>query len=189
LQVDLAYDTAGQSLMADDRDPMAHWAMGRALWLRGAEDEALTEIGRSVDLSPNFALGHYTMGFVHAQSGDPQLAIGSIAQSRALSPFDPLLFAMLATHALAHARLGNYEEAAAWSLKAAGRPNAHMHVVAIAAHCLALAGRMDEAQACAARIRAQLPNYGIDDFFTAFHFTPDAQQLFRHGARRIGFAS
>ena len=32
-EVDRAFATAGQSLMADDRDPAAHWAMGRALWL------------------------------------------------------------------------------------------------------------------------------------------------------------
>jgi len=30
-QIDRAFETAGQSLMADDRDPAAHWAMGRAL--------------------------------------------------------------------------------------------------------------------------------------------------------------
>ncbi len=34
-EIDRAFDTAGQSLMVDDRDPAAHWAMGRALWLRG----------------------------------------------------------------------------------------------------------------------------------------------------------
>jgi hypothetical protein len=106
-----------------------------------------------------------------------------------LSPFDPLLFAMLATHALAHARLGNYEEAAMWGMKAAGRPNAHMHVVAIAAHCLALAGRVEEARAYTARIRAMSPSYGIDDFFTAFRFEKDAQALFRSAARQIGLGT
>ena len=35
-EVDRAFATAGQSLMVDDRDPAAHWAMGRALWLRGS---------------------------------------------------------------------------------------------------------------------------------------------------------
>ncbi len=34
-ETDLAYEAAGRSLMVDDRDPAAHWAMGRALWLRG----------------------------------------------------------------------------------------------------------------------------------------------------------
>src|SRR5690606_38872814 len=61
-----ALETAGQSLMADDRDPAAHWAMGRALWLHGREDRAVVELTRTIDLSPNFALGHYTLAFVHA---------------------------------------------------------------------------------------------------------------------------
>jgi len=30
-----------------------------------------------VDLSPNFALGHYTLSFVHCQSGNAQIAMGS----------------------------------------------------------------------------------------------------------------
>ncbi len=38
---DLAFEAAGQSLMVDDRDPAAHWAMGRALWLRGHDDLAV----------------------------------------------------------------------------------------------------------------------------------------------------
>ena len=33
-EIDRAFETAGQSLIVDDRDPAAHWAMGRALWLR-----------------------------------------------------------------------------------------------------------------------------------------------------------
>jgi DNA-binding SARP family transcriptional activator len=70
-QIELAFETAGQSLGADDRDPAAHWAMGRALWLRGVHDESVAELQRSIDLSPNFALGHYTLGFVNSQAGDP----------------------------------------------------------------------------------------------------------------------
>ena len=58
-QIDLAFETANQSLGADDRDPAAHWAMGRALWLRGEQQESLAELARSVQLSPNFARGHY----------------------------------------------------------------------------------------------------------------------------------
>jgi len=45
--------------------------------------------------------------------------------------------------ALALVRLGRFDEAADWAAKAAARPNAHVHVLAIGAHCLALAGRVD----------------------------------------------
>ncbi|WP_033838904.1 transcriptional regulator [Mesorhizobium loti] len=184
----LAYESAGHSLLVDDHNPAAHWAMGRALWLRGEQDGSLLELERAVDLSPNFALGHYALSFVHSQSGDPQAAISSSDHSRHLSPFDPLLFGMLGARAMSHVRLGQFDEAADWALKAAARPNAHTIILAIAAHCLALAGRLDEARGFAAAIRKTLPDYRADDFIGTFRFEPDAEALFRQGARRIGLA-
>ncbi|TSE12403.1 tetratricopeptide repeat protein [Mesorhizobium intechi] len=184
----LAYESAGHSLLVDDHNPAAHWAMGRALWLRGEHDGSLAELERAVDLSPNFALGHYALSFVHSQSGDPRAAISSSDHSRHLSPFDPLLFGMLGSRAMSHVRLGQFEEAAEWALKAAARPNAHTIILAIAAHCLALAGRLDEARGFAAAIRRTLPDYRADDFIGTFRFDPDAEALFRQGARRIGLS-
>jgi DNA-binding SARP family transcriptional activator/TolB-like protein len=186
--MNLAMETAGQGLIADDRDPAAHWAMGRALWLRGARDQSLAELRSAVDLSPNFALGHYTLGFVNCQSGDAQAAIESSDHSRRLSPFDPLLFGMLAVRAIALVRLGRYDEAADWAVKAAVRPNAHAHILAIAAHCLALAGRRDEALGFLASIHKTLPSYRIDNFLAAFRLAPDVEAIFREAGRRIGFA-
>lgn len=177
--IERAYAAAGRSLAVDDRDPAAHWSMGRALWLRGQHDGALVELEQAVDLSPNFALGYYTLAFVQSQSGDPQAAIASSDQSRSLSPYDPLLFGMLATRAMALARLGRHDEAADWAVRAASRPNAHAHIQAIAVHCLALAGRHDEAARLAAAIRQARPGYGTDDFLAAFQFAPDAVRLFR----------
>jgi DNA-binding SARP family transcriptional activator/TolB-like protein len=113
-EVDSALKAAGQSLMVDDRDPAAHWAMGRALWLRGSYDQSFRELESSVDLSPNFAQGHYTLAFVHSQIGDPGTAIAASDQSRDLSPFDPMLFGMLGARAMALVRQGNFEEAAFW---------------------------------------------------------------------------
>jgi tetratricopeptide (TPR) repeat protein len=188
-EIDRAYEAAGQSLMVDDRDPAAHWAMGRALWLRGRHDQSVMELERAIDLSPNFALGHYTLAFVHSQSGDPHAAISSSDFSRNLSPFDPLLFGMLGARAMALVRLGRFEEAADWAVKAAARPNAHAHILAIAAFSLALSGALDEARAHAAAIRRTLPQYGVEDFFGAFRFDPNGAALFRKGAKRIGMAN
>lgn len=187
-EAERALQTAGQSLMADDRDPAAHWSMGRALWLLGEHDQAVAELDQAVDLSPNFALGHYTLAFVHAQSGDPASAIASSDQSRHLSPFDPLLFGMLGSRAIALVRLGQFDEAAGWAARAAARPNAHAHILAIAAFTLALAGSLDDARRLATAIRRTVPRYGIADFLAAFRFEPQAEALFREGARRIGMA-
>jgi DNA-binding SARP family transcriptional activator/Flp pilus assembly protein TadD len=185
-EIDRAFDAAGKGLMADDRDPAAHWAMGRAMWLRGTQDQAVQELERAVDLSPNYASAHYTLAFVHAQGGDPKAAISFTDHARLLSPFDPLLFAMLGSRALALARLGEFDQAAEWAIKAAARPNAHQHIMAIASISLGLAGRLEEAGTYTQKIRARVPNYGMADFLAAFRCTPDTAALLAQGARRVG---
>jgi DNA-binding SARP family transcriptional activator len=185
-QVDHALRAAGQGLMIDDRDPAGHLAMGRALWLRGSYDQTLRELETSVDLSPNFAMGHYTLGFVHSQAGDPETAIAATDQSRRLSPYDPLLFGMLGSRAMALIRLGRFDEAAVAGMNAASRPNAHAHIAAIAALALSFAGRLNEARDTLAGIRATLPGYGLSHFLSAMQLGPDDQALFREVGRRIG---
>ncbi|MGK9169030.1 tetratricopeptide repeat protein [Inquilinus limosus] len=185
-EVDRAFEAAGRSLMADDRDPTAHWAMGRALWLRGEHHQAIVELEQAIELSPNFAQGHYTLAFVHSQTGDPGTAIASSERSRRLSPFDPMLFGFLGARAMALVRLGRFDEAAHWGVKAAARPNAHAQILAIAALSLALAGRTDEARGHVTAIRRALPHYRVDDFLTAMQFAPEDQRLFREAAKRIG---
>ena len=184
-EVDRALQAAEQSILVDDRDPAAHWAMGRALWLGGRHGQSIEELEQAIDLSPNFALGHYTLAFVHSQAGDPRAAISSSDHSRHLSPFDPLLFGMLGSRAMALVRLGQFEEAAEWGVKAAARPNAHAHILAIAAFSLALAGRVDEARTYLASIHKSQPHYRVDDFLTAMQFEPGGERLFREGASRL----
>ena len=185
-EIDRAFDAASRGLMVDDRDPAAHWAMGRALWLRGTQDQAVQELERAVDLSPNYASAHYTLAFVHSQAGDPRAAISFTDHARLLSPFDPLLFAFLGARTMALVRLGQYDEAAEWGIKAAARPNAHQHIMAIAAIALGLAGRTEEAAGYTARIRARVPNYKMADFLAAFRCAPEAAAIFSQGAKRVG---
>ena len=68
---------------------------------------------------------------------------------------------------MALVRLGRFEEAAEWAVNAVSRPNAHPHILAIAAFSLALRGSLDEARTYAAALRRALPRYGIADFSTA----------------------
>jgi hypothetical protein len=118
--------------MVDDRDPAAHWAMGRALWLRGDQDQSARAMGL--------------------------------------------------------ARLGQYDEAAEWAIKAAARPNAHQHIMAIAAMILGLAGRIEEANTYKAKIRERVPHYSMADFLAAFRYSPEAAAMFSAGARKIGMS-
>lgn len=101
-------------------------------------------------------------------------------------PLRGLLFGMFGARAMALVRLARFEEAAEWAVKAAARPNAHPHILALAAYSLALAGSLGEARTHAATLRARLPDYGIADFLNAFQFDSPGAALFRKGARRIG---
>lgn len=185
-EAERAFAAAGESLMADDRDPGAHWAMGRALWLRGDSEHALGELGQAIALSPNHALAHYSLAFVQSQSGDAHAAIAAADLSLGLSPFDPLVFAMHGARAMALVRAGQPEAAADWAVRAASRPNAHAHIYAIATFCLALAGRLDEARTHATALRARQADYALADFLRAFRFDADGAALFTAAARRIG---
>ena len=93
---------------------------------------------------------------------------------------------MLGARAMALVRLGRYEEAADWAIKAAARPNAHAQILAIATYCLALAGRSEEAHKYFADVHKTVPHYGVADFLTAMQFSPDDAALFRHAAKRAG---
>jgi hypothetical protein len=106
--------------------------------------------------------------------------------SRHLSPFDPMLFGMLATRAMAVVRLGHFEEAASWAVKAAARPNVFPHIHAIAACCLALAGSLEQARAHVAAVRHASPRYCLADLLTAFPFGGDYQTTIRRGFRLVG---
>jgi TolB-like protein len=185
-QIEQAYAAAANGLLADERDPAVHWAMGRALYLRKRWDECETELMRSVELSPNFALGHYNLSFLRSVVGNPTVAIADADLSRRLSPYDPMLFGMLATRAMSLVRLGKFDEACDWAIKAAARPNAFPHIHAIAACTLALAGDLRQARTYVANARRTSPNYGLSEFLLTFPFEPEGEALFRKGAKLVG---
>ena len=162
--------------------------MGRALWLHNRHDQAVLELGQAVELSPSFALGHYSLAFIHSQAGDAHAAIAASDHSRLLSPYDPLLFGMFGARAMALVRLGRFKEATDYAVKAAALPNAHVHIHGIAAYSLALADALPEARAQVSAIRQVHPGYDIEDFLAAFSFDAKGVALFRQGALQLGVA-
>jgi len=181
----LAFETAGQGLAVDPSDPAAHWAMGRALWLRREHDGAISALDQSVRLSPNYALGHYAIAFVHCQTGDPARAIDAVDTANYLSPLDPMLFAMHGARAFALLRLGKVQEAADFALRGAQQPNAHVHAHAIAALTLATAGRMEQAQAERRRIRTLRTDYNFKQFKEAFQLLDDLESIYQKAAKLV----
>jgi len=184
--IELAYATADKSVTADQRDPSAHWALGRALWLRGNIEGAISGLKHAVSLGPSFAYGHYGLAFAQALTGDPLAGIASADQSERLSPFDPILFGVYSARAIALARLGRYEEAADWASRSASFHNASLQAHAIAGYCLALADRRANARAHLALVHSKHPNFQIDNFLKSMRFSSETQRLFSKGAIGLG---
>jgi DNA-binding SARP family transcriptional activator/TolB-like protein len=184
-EIALAFETAGQGLEADPSDPAAHLAMGRALWLRREHDGAAEALDQSVRLSPNYALAHYSLAFVHCQTGDPARAMDAAEIASQLSPLDPMLFGMHGVRTFAMLRLGKVQEAADFAIRIGQQPNSHVHAHAIAAMTLATAGRLEEAQAERRRISALRPDYNLKHFTDAFHLLDDLQEIYQRAAKLV----
>jgi TolB-like protein len=187
-EADRAFDAAGRSLLADHRDPAAHWAMGRALWLRGEDATSLRELEEAVALSANFASAYYAMGFVQSQTGDAQAAVEATEVTCDLSPFDPMMYAICAARAYALFRLGCYEEAADWALRVGRQPNAHAYARALSVLILAVAGHLEEARCGMRLVHSLRPGLSIDDVLSSFRLLKDQDRAFRSIAKQIGMA-
>ncbi|MEO6593300.1 MAG: hypothetical protein ABIP94_00945 [Planctomycetota bacterium] len=167
-EVELALQSAQQSIDLEPRDAMGHWMLGRARFLAREHDQAIQSVSRSLEFNPNFAQGHYALGFIRVHTGTPTQALPALAAAERLSPYDPLLFAIEGSRAISLAIEGKYDAAAAWAVRATSEPNAHFHMHAVAAACLTLAKRHDEARAYAQRACIAHPGYSIRVFERSF---------------------
>jgi DNA-binding winged helix-turn-helix (wHTH) protein/tetratricopeptide (TPR) repeat protein len=154
----------------DPLDPFVNLTMGRAEWLAGDLEAALPWLDRSIALSPNYAFGIYNSALIGALLGEGENNEIKVAKAIALSPIDPLNYAMLATRALTHSIRGNYPAAAVWADRAVRSPNAHIQIFAIAAFTNELIGNRHKAEKYVSHIRLSNPSYAKSDFLKAFPF-------------------
>ena len=169
-EVERAHELAQQSVSLNPRDPLARWALGRAYLLRGELSDSIAELTTSAALNPSFAVGQYTLGFALMHAGDLTRSIAMADQARRLSPYDPMSFAMIGVRAFSLGMAGEFEQAAKLMAISIRQPNAHYHMVAMAALCDALAGHVEDARRDLRRLLQARPGYGLMDFLRAFPF-------------------
>ncbi|HEY8518468.1 MAG TPA: winged helix-turn-helix domain-containing protein [Gammaproteobacteria bacterium] len=175
---------AEEALMLDPRDPLGHWALGRAYLLSQDLGEAVNELETAVQLNPSSAVGQYSLAYALMQTGDSLRSNEVVDKARRLSPYDAMTFAMYAVRAQNLAVLGQYADAAAFATRAARQPNAHYQVLAIAAYCNMLAENIEAARAFYQRLREVRPTYASADFFRAFRHQPQQNTALIEGAFR-----
>jgi TolB-like protein/DNA-binding SARP family transcriptional activator len=188
-EVQFALASAERSVCLEARDAMGHWSLGRAQFLSCQHDLAISSLDRALQANHNYALGHYAKGFVGSHSGLFDTAIPSLERAERLSPFDPLLFAMKSSRAVSLVAQGDYQQAAAWAVRATLEPNAHFHIHAIAAACLQLAGRHEDAKLALASTLARHPGYSRKIFFRSFpNKNADQERVFSDALLSAGLA-
>ncbi|HEX7081799.1 MAG TPA: winged helix-turn-helix domain-containing protein [Gammaproteobacteria bacterium] len=177
---------AEEALMLDPRDPLGHWALGRAYLLSQDLGEAVDELETAVELNPSSAVGQYSLAFALMQTGDSRRSNEVVDKARRLSPYDMMTFAMYAVRAQNLAVLGRYADAAAFATRAARQPNAHYQVLAIAAYCNMLAENIEAARTFYRELRTVRPAYASADFFRAFRHQPrDNAALIERAFRQL----
>jgi tetratricopeptide (TPR) repeat protein len=136
----------------------------------GQLDTGTGLIERALALDPNLAAAWHLGGWAQLLRGEAELAAEHFGQAIRLSPRDPLLFAMHQGMAAAQFLAARYEDAAVWAEKSLQvRPN-YAQALRMAAASHASAGRLVEAAAFMARMRALDPELRLTNLARAVPF-------------------
>lgn len=161
---------AERGVEIDPLDPFANFTMGRAFWLAGDVEGSRAWLDRSTELCPNYAQGFYARAWADAISERGVDGANNVYTAMSLSPLDPFLYAMLATHALTCLIRGDADEAAAWADRAARSPGAHVLISLIALIAHELKGEHVRSAIWAADVRGRRPDVSQAHFFASFPF-------------------
>ena len=152
-----AIDLARQALQAADNDPNILANAAFVLAYFGEDIGAMIGlVDRALTLNPSFARGWYVSGVLRLWAGQPDLAIEHVETSLRLSPRERMgtpLFVL----GMAYLFKRRFDEAAAKLLLSIQDDPGHTPSYRFLAACYAHMGRLDEARAIVARLRAITP--------------------------------
>jgi TolB-like protein len=129
--------------------------------LAGDLDGAIALLDKALVLNPNLAAACFLGGFLRAERGDPEAAIEFFTRAMRFSPLDPEMFRMQAGMAMSHLFAGRFDLALSWAELSFQQLPSFTFVVVVIAACHALAGRMEQAQDAADRLRKLDPAFRI----------------------------
>jgi TolB-like protein len=136
---------AERSIELDPLDPYANAAMGRLHILTGNPDDGLVWMDRSVQLSPNYAKGHYSRAFLQVVRCQTVATRAGIDMAIGLSPLDPMVAPMRTIKALSFGIDGDYATGADLAVLAARTATSHFRIVMAAVALCQLDGRTEAA--------------------------------------------
>ncbi|HXV24632.1 MAG TPA: adenylate/guanylate cyclase domain-containing protein [Alphaproteobacteria bacterium] len=184
---DRAFEAGKTAVRLDERDPFGWVALSRAQLLRVEHEAAVAASDTAISLNPNFALAHFGRAHALWHAGRPGEAVASHDEALRLSPLDPMVWAYLASKAIALVLLGQFEEAIALSQRSQRYANAAIfsHLAEISA--LGNLRRSDDAREAIRRAREKKPDLSIAYVDQALPITdPRCRGIFLDGLRMAG---
>ncbi|WP_274626231.1 tetratricopeptide repeat protein [Arvimicrobium flavum] len=147
---------AKTAVMLDERDPYSHYASFLASLLMLRHEEAIAAAQRAIDLTPNFALGYFALGWARIYLGRSDEALDPMLRSLRLNPHDRQSETFLGQAAIAQYHLGNFEESADYCRRAL-RVRRHRFVLRTLLAALGQLGRSGECGTVIAELNETKP--------------------------------
>jgi len=170
------------------KDAVALSMGGFALaFVMGEVEDGAAFIDQALILNPNLAAGWLLSGWVNAWLGKPEVQIERATRALRLSPLDPFTSLAFTLIGAGHFYAGRYDEASSWAEKGLWQQPNSAGAARCAAASHALAGRLDQAQKAAARLRQIDPKFRVSDFRHMFPFRrPEDLARYEEGLRKAG---
>ena len=154
-----AADTA---LRLDSTDSFAHFARGRISIFNGETGRAISEFECAIALNPNYALAHFGLAHGLWHAGRPVEALPHHDEAIRLSPNDTILWAFLASKAIALVMVERTEQGVQTSRDAQRHGDFHLFSHLGEVSGLGLLQRHEEANRALARLKKVEPTISID---------------------------
>jgi adenylate cyclase len=159
----------------DQNEPLARYALGRVHLYAGEFEMAIGEMQTAIAINPNFARGHYGLGFAyHYGAGQAEQALPHFDAALRLSPRDPMRWHTIMNKGSALRDLGRHDEAIALCRQACQFPDCGFFPHLFLAAALAEAGQKSEAEIAAEKAMQLEPVLSISycrDRFIDLHET------------------
>jgi TolB-like protein/DNA-binding SARP family transcriptional activator len=143
-----ADELATRGVEYDATEPMALAVHGHiASYLHKNFDLAFTRFKAALDINPNSAPAWLWQAAARSWVGDGPRAIADVTRAKALSPYDPLMYAYSIVEGMAFLADGQYDRAVECARRSIHENRTYTSAHRLLVMALVLAGREDEAQA------------------------------------------
>jgi adenylate cyclase len=182
-----AEEAATRAVALDDQDSWAHWARSLINLYMRRHDGAISEAERAIEINPNFAEGHVSLGEALHYSGRSEEALACFNRAKVLNPYFPDV--LLHFQALASFQLGRYEEAVDLLKQRLARNPVTDVSRALLAASYGHLGRFDEARAMWQEVLRVNPDYSLEYRRKVLPYKNPADfELVVDGLRKAGLA-